>query len=518
MKVQRFSIGIDIGGTNTDAVLVNDQQTIIASVKVTTTREISQGFKTAVASLLKQAAVHPSAVQGVFLGTTHAINAILQRQGLYRVGVIRLAGHQPQTLPSCYQWPKELKQAVLAGARTIDGGFECDGRAIKDLKPDQIANAIEELRKLGAESLAIIGVFSPLSREQEIGVANYVKGEMPISLSCEIGGVGFIERENSTILNAALKKVMAQGFRSLQTACRDLGLNSPLFITQNDGSLMTLQQAIEYPVLTMSAGPTNSFRGGALLAKQTNAIVIDIGGTSTDVGLVSKGFPRRSLNTSLIGGVRLNFSMPDVLSIGLGGGSCISMEAEAFQIGPRSVARELMEKAKAFGGDQLTLTDAALVTGCLCIDQADPERSGLTRDQANRILSQAFAKVSELACAMRGGHDYLPMIIVGGGATLFSCVQMPDNCFLPSYFDVANAYGATLSEIAATIDTVVSLSQREATLESLKSQAVRQAIEQGADPDKVRLIDQHILPYPYLPNQMARVIIRAAGPQKKIKN
>ena len=271
-------------------------------------------------------------------------------------------------LPTGISWPCDLKEAVIVATETIGGGLECHGGALTTLCQKEARSAIQRLLDQGVESLAIIGVFSPLNGEQEKLVANLISG-VPVSLSYEIGGIGFIERENSTVLNAALKGVMETGFRRLEAACTALKLTCPLMITQNDGSLITMARAIDYPVLTISAGPTNSFMGGCRLARLDQAIVVDIGGTSTDVGLIRNGVPVRSLNRSMIGGVALNFPMPDVLSIALGGGSLVDLTS--MRIGPQSVAKNLKQQALSFGGDQLTLTDIALSMGYVCIPGAN---------------------------------------------------------------------------------------------------------------------------------------------------
>src|SRR5262249_14344439 len=136
-----------------------------------------------------------------------------------------------------------------------------------------------------------------------------------------------------------------------------------IWITQNNGSILDSAYAIEYPVLTIAAGPTNSFMGGKKLSQLQDAIIVDIGGTSTDVGIIRKGVPRRRLNNSRIGGVTLNFPMPDVYSIGLGGGSHVSIDRNSIEIGPKSCGIHTFSEALSFGGKQLTLTDIALALG-----------------------------------------------------------------------------------------------------------------------------------------------------------
>ncbi len=506
---------MDIGGTNTDAVLVDDQNNILCAVKTPTTTDISIGFATALSNLMEQSAIQPDQVQGVFLGTTHATNAILQKKDLFRVGVIRIAGQRPQTLPVAYSWPQDLKEAVIGGEETVSGGFECHGGPLTSPCKIEIRDAIQRLLEKQVESIAVVGVFSPLNPEQENLVQEIAGKNFPVSLSNEIGGIGFIERENSTILNASLRRVMLQGFSSLQTVCQRLKMTCPLMITQNDGSLIELERAIAYPVLTISAGPTNSFIGGARLAGLENALVVDIGGTSTDVGMVRKGFPIRSLNKSDIGGVSLNFPMPDVLSVALGGGSLIRFNSSQPTIGPTSIAKSLTTQALSFGGNTLTLTDAALVMEHIKIENTQPQRSGINRSQGAAIFDQVEKKLKELIQKMQGEYKDLPIVFVGGGSALLSSAFFTQRHQIPAFFDVANAYGAALSEISGTVDTIASLNKREEVLSGLYAQAKQKAIDQGANPETLRLVDQQIIPYSYVPNQMARIIVRYCGTRKR---
>lgn len=515
-----YIIGVDIGGTNTDAVLVDQKDGMLSAVKTTTTDDISIGFSTALKQLLEQSAIHPRQIRSICLGTTHATNAILQKRDLFRVGVIRMAGQRPETLPVAFSWPQDLKEAVIGGVETVNGGLECHSGPLTSLCQEEICQAVQRLLDKQVDSLAIVGVFSPLNGQQEQEVANVIRqmagDQLPLSLSHEIGGLGFIERENSTILNASLKRVMQKGFCSLQAACQNLELSCPLMITQNDGSLIEMERAIEYPVLTISAGPTNSFIGGARLAGLDNAIVVDIGGTSTDVGLVRRGFPIRSLNKSNIGGVSLNFSMPDVLSVALGGGSIIRFQADRTLIGPSSVGKSLASQALSFGGNVLTLTDAALAMGHLEIKHSQPQRASLDLVQGTAIFDQVKEKLNELIVKIRGEYRDFPIIFVGGGSALLPPCFFQEGYQMPPFFNVANAYGAALAEISGTVDTVVSLQNRQEVLDRLYATAKQKAIEQGAQPQTLRLVDQQLIPYSYVPNQMARVIVRYCGKRRSM--
>lgn len=513
MNAQSFyRIGIDIGGTNTDAVLVDNSDKIIASTKVPTTPDIHSGFKEAIKTVIETAQIAPRNIKAVLMGTTHATNAILQGRDLYRVGVLRLSGHHPHLFPVGYGWPKLLVDNILAGCETINGGFECDGRVITTLDTPEIHNALEKLAYQGAESIAIVGTFSPIDPTQEIEAAEIAKdlfgAHFPLSLSHELGAIGFIERENTAILNGALKNVMSKGFKELYAVLDALSLKCPLTITQNNGSLISLQRAINYPILTISAGPTNSFIGAMRLSGADDAIVVDIGGTSTDIGYVQNGFPRRSLNATSIGGIQLNFPMPDVISLALGGGSLVCPLSG--KIGPQSVGKDILSKAQAFGGNSLTLFDTALAAGdfsCANIHQLPT----ISKEFACDVLSTACKQIQDSVALMSGGQKNLPILMVGGGSELLSPDLLGQYYQLPQHFSVANAYGAALAEVTGVANKVISLNNRETALESLKTQAYEAAAKEGALQDTIRIVDIQITPYHYVPNHMARVSIVTAG-------
>jgi N-methylhydantoinase A/oxoprolinase/acetone carboxylase beta subunit len=517
MNRKKYKIGIDIGGTNTDIVLVDAANCEIAAhAKTCTTPQVHLGVKNALKIIVDETKISSEDIQGIFLGTTQIANAIHQRHDLCRVGVIRIAGNFPDSLPSCYAWPEDIKK-TLVGTETVDGGFECDGSPITAINPAQIRTAISTLLKKKMESLAVIGVFAAINPRQELLVKeiahDMTKGELPISLSHQIGGTGFIERENSAILNASLKRVMVNVFKSLTSVCAELGLACPLWITQNNGSILDLTQGSEYPVLTISAGPTNSFIGGMKIAQLQNAIIIDIGGTSTDIGLINKGVPRRCLNNSKIGGITLNFPMPDVYSIAMGGGSHISIEKNSIEIGPQSCANKFFSQSVSFGGKHLTLTDIALALGYFEIPGARLNNITLPHRGCKAVINEAVRKIYELISKFSPEELQLPIVLIGGGASLLPKNLLDSRFIIPPYAHVANAYGAALAEISATIDTVVSLDNRQQVMDQLQEQAIQSAIQRGADYKTVKVVDINIIPYHYMPNRLARVIVRASGAQ-----
>ena len=208
------------------------------------------------------------------------------------------------------------------------------------------------LHQQGIQTLAVTSVFSPINDEMERQAAAILRQEMPgvsVSLSSEVGQYGLLTRENSTIINASLVELAQRVVGAFRQALQTLSLKVPFFISQNDGTLMPADDVARFPVLTFASGPTNSLRGAAYLAGVQDAMVADICGTTTDIGMLRNGFPRQSTHLVDVGGVKTNFRMPDVLAIGLGGGSLVTQHGHC--VGPESVGYLLTEQAFCFGGD-----------------------------------------------------------------------------------------------------------------------------------------------------------------------
>lgn len=329
-------LGVDVGGTNTDAVVLDADDRLIAKAKVATTPDVTSGIDAAIGAAVED--VDGGRITHAMFGTTHATNAVLERRGLRRVAVLRLAGPATRAIRPLFGWPSDLREVVSAGERIVDGGIEFDGRELSPLDREAIARFAGEVAGR-AESVAITSVFAPVSDEHERAAEELVRkelGDVPISLSSTIGSVGLLERENATVLNAALVDVARGVAGAIGGALAAHGLAPVAYFAQNDGTLMDLDFAIAFPVLTIGSGPANSIRGAAYLTGRSDAIVVDVGGTSTDVGALVHGFPRESSFGVEIGGIRTNFRMPDLVTIALGGGTVVREDT----LGPDSVDRK----------------------------------------------------------------------------------------------------------------------------------------------------------------------------------
>jgi N-methylhydantoinase A/oxoprolinase/acetone carboxylase beta subunit len=216
------------------------------------------------------------------LGTTHATNAVLERRNLRRVAVIRIGGPATHSVRPMFGWPRDLTDAISVGATIVDGGVEFDGRDLSPLDTDAIARFLGEVGG-AAQGVVITSVFAPVSPRHELLAADIVKrelGEIHVSLSHEIGSIGLLERENATILNGALAGVARDVAEAMRAALAVHRLQPTRFFAQNDGTLMGLDHALRYPVLTIGSGPANSVRGAAFLTGISDSLVADVGGGS----------------------------------------------------------------------------------------------------------------------------------------------------------------------------------------------------------------------------------------------
>eukprot|EP00698_Gefionella_okellyi_P025354 TRINITY_DN9247_c0_g2_i1.p1 TRINITY_DN9247_c0_g2~~TRINITY_DN9247_c0_g2_i1.p1 ORF type:complete len:947 (+),score=217.66 TRINITY_DN9247_c0_g2_i1:400-2841(+) len=387
-----------------------------------------------------------------------------------------------------------------------------DGRAISALNPGSIQDACDQFRAACITQIAVSGIFSSVDDSQEQATLELIRKHYPeaqVTLSSSIGRLGLLERESATILNASLQPLATRTIAGFQQALHALQLKCALFLTQNDGTLISAAEAVRFPILTFGSGPTNSMRGAAFLAKQQDAIVIDVGGTTTDVGALVNGFPRERAFGTRVAGVRTNFRMPDVLSFGLGGGSIVSDDGG--QVGPLSVGYKLQYESRVFGGQVLTATDIAVAAGQTGI--GDP--SLVSSIPQAVILSAQRGMVDMVAEAVdkfKLSADPVPAIVVGGGSILIGdTIAGCSSVIRPPHFSVANACGAAIAQVSGTADGIVRAGNREAELKTLTDQAVENAVRAGADRVTVKVVDVDEAPLAYTKDPSSRVRVKAVG-------
>lgn len=506
-------IGIDVGGTNTDAVLM-DGRKVVGWVKTPTTVDVTQGIVTALRDLLQQTQTDPATITGVMIGTTHFTNAVVERKRLMPTAAIRIGLPATAALPPMVDWPEDLAATIGNHRYLVHGGFEFDGRLIAPLDEGEIRDAARDIRAKGVRAVAISAVFSPVNPEHEERAAEIVREEMPdvkITLSHEIGRIGLLERENAAVMNACLGDLAQAIVSSFREALAKMHITAPFYLSQNDGTLMSADFVEKYPVFTFASGPTNSMRGAAFLSGVKDAMVVDLGGTTSDVGALVQGFPREASIAVEIGGVRTNFRMPDVYSFGLGGGSIVRQDP--LQIGPQSVGYELTSKGLVFGGSTLTATDIAVAAGLA--DIGDRSRvASLDGQFVQACLDRMQEMVDEAVDRMKTAAQPVPVILVGGGVILVSRpVQGASEIIKPDHYPVANAIGAAIAQVGGETDRVFSLDKmsRDEALAQARAEATEKAVAAGAVPDTVEIVDVEEVPLTYLPSNAVRIRVKAVG-------
>jgi N-methylhydantoinase A/oxoprolinase/acetone carboxylase beta subunit len=504
-------IGIDVGGTNTDAILV-EGDALLAAVKSPTTDDVTGGVAASLARLLAEAGPRAGGIDAVMIGTTHFTNAVVQRRDLVRIAALRISLPAGASLPPTVDWPDDLRAAVDPMTIMVAGGHEYDGRPIAPLDEAAVRAAAARVRDAGIGAVGVTAAFSPLTAEAETRAADILAELCPgvsITLSHELGRIGLLERENVTLMNAALSALGVRTVAAFEAALAASGIRAPVYLTQNDGTVMRAAMAARHPVFGFASGPTNSMRGAAILTGMADGMVVDVGGTTADIGSLVNGFPREANGVVQVGGVRTLFRMPDLLSLALGGGTVVDPATGA--VGPRSVGHRLTRDALVFGGGTLTLTDVAVAAGL--VDLGDRGRvARLDPALVMAVLGRVRTMLEEGVDRMKVSADDVRLVAVGGGAFLVpDRIAGVDEVVRVPHAGVANAVGAAAAQVSGEVDQVFADRTRERAIEEALALATGRAVAAGADPATVTTVEVEDLPLAYLPGDALRVRARVVG-------
>ena len=446
---------------------------------------------------------------------------------LRRVAILRVSKSYAKAPKPFAEWPADLARILYGHVGHVDGGIRIDGAEEAPINENQIVREAARIRELGLTAVVIVGVFSPLDEtfRQEERIRDILLRELPrdtdVICSHNVANLGLMERENASILNAAILQYARRTIRSFRGAMRKLGLQCPLYITQNDGTVLSAAAAAELPIRTFMSGPTNSMRGAAFLAQGAlkngdearNVVVVDIGGTTADVGvLTSAGMPRQAAAYTKIAGVEVNYSMPHLHSIGLGGGSVVKEEGGKIFIGPMSVGSELQQKALVFGGEVLTATD--IVVAANAANVGDAEKVARLDPELVRAAGERMQQMLESAVdVMKLSPEDVPVLLVGGGAILApETLAGASKLVKPPFYDVANAVGAAISRVCGFVDVIQSTADKSVAeaVEYAKSLAIEKAKSAGAVESSIQIAEVEHMPVSYVDNRL-RTVVRAVG-------
>lgn len=464
-----MNIGVDVGPTNTDAAALDDAGAVLATAKVASVH--GDPVAGVVAALT---ALGAAGATRIAVGLRGAATAVAERAGLCRVAALRIGGPSAQAVRPFFGWPADLREAVEADAGIVDGGGGLGPEHRTPLDREAVARfAARVAGRAGA--VAVTGVFSPVDGDQEREAAEIVRAELgplPVSLSADLGSLGLIERENATILDAALSRFALDIAERLALALP----GAAVFVTRGDGTLMSLEYLARHPGLSLGSGPASTLRGAGVLTGLRDAVVADVGAGRIRVGALARGFPEETTRGADIGGVPVGFRIPELIRV------------------PRGSAGDRVPGTPP--GDRARVAPGRGAGG-----------GGLT-------------ELAEAVDRLQPGVDRLPVVMVGGGAPAVpdGLLGVPD-VRRPEHGRTAGAIGAATSPVGGQYERIVRLEGRTRLAEALDAvaeEARAHAVRAGADPRHVEIVETGSSPLAYLPGPFLRLRARAAGPPSQL--
>ncbi len=482
-------IGIDVGGTFTDAVIVAGDGSIRIAKVPSTPGRIERGFMDALGELLERGTSAAGRIGYLAHGSTVATNAIVQRR-LAQTALVTNDGLRDvlaigtQMRAAVYDlWTPEPSSIVPRDlCFAVRGRIDAEGAEVEPLDEDGVRSVAVELRAAGVEAVAVMLLFSFLSPAHELRVGELLAEELPgvpVSLSCRVvPELREYVRASTTVLNASLLPLMSSYLAALGSEVEEAGVTVPIHLMQTNGGVAPAARARELPIALAASGPAAGVIGGARLAElvgEGDALTFDMGGTTADIGLVLGSDPQVRFSGEAAG-MPINLPQIDVLCIGAGGGSIARVdEFGSLTVGPGSAGADPGPAAYGRDGDEATVTDAHVVLGSLSSERSlaggvplDQELAaaavmrsvgaplGLGPEAAAeailRIANANMANALRLMTVARG-HDprRFALVAIGGAGPMHACALADElgipRVVIPRYPGVAAALGLLATDI-----------------------------------------------------------------------
>ncbi len=468
-------VGLDMGGTNIDAVIVEDGK-ILKTVKQPTERDnLFESIWGTLNVLLEDC--DKSKIKRINLSTTVSTNAIVEDK-VSPVGIIIQSG------------PGLNNKFLACGDENIfiSGYVDHRGKVVRDIDSTEIKDAVKAFKEKGIQHCAVITKFSTRNPRHEIKIHNAIdKNFSHITMGHTLSGkLNFPRRVFTSYLNSAVYDTFKDFALYIKKSLEKEGMNTPVFILKADGGTMNLEASGEKPVETILSGPAASFMGiNAMLGTDEDAVLLDVGGTTTDIFFLVDGVPLFKPLGIKIGPYNTLVRSIYSVSIGLGGDSSIDIEDGNIKIGPR---REGVPYA--FGGPKPTPTDAMIVLGD--IKKGDKEKAheamkilgkqlnlsvedtaktvletmaSIIKDKVGELLQEINSKPVYTIKELLYGKKVEPNLIniIGGPAYILAPILKEKfglPCYFPKSYDVANAIGAALAKTTTEITMVADTEQQ----------------------------------------------------------
>jgi N-methylhydantoinase A len=536
-----IQIGIDVGGTFTDIVLVDSQARKLAIHKVSTTSpDPSEGVLSGILSICSREGIRPHQVDYLFHGTTVATNAMLEHKGA-RTGMITTTGYRDIIHIGRHQRPQNysIMQAIPWQSRALvrrrHRKTVCErivpprGDVLTPLDESEVRRRIRELKAEKIEAIAVCFLFSYLNPAHEKRVCELAAEELPevfISSSADISPqFREFERFTTACMNAFLGPKVRQFVLGLSERLQGAGLKGDVHIMTSNGGVATARTIAQKPVYSLLSGLAAGVLGGEWVGRRTgrrNLITFDVGGTSADIGIVTpRGISEASARDTKMAGFPVMVPMIDVHTIGAGGGSIAYVDAGgAFRVGPVSAGSVPGPACYGKGGEEPTVTDANVVLGRLDERhflggemQIHPEKAceavgrladrlGLSPYETAEGICTILA--SNMANAIRSrtvqkGHDPRQFSLVAfGGAGPMTAVEVAHHLKIPEvivpvYPGITSAVGLLTTDLKYDfVKTELLLSTAQPSekllsdIKQLEAAAREQLIKDGIPADRIR--------------------------------
>ncbi len=540
MEKRAVRVGIDVGGTHTKAVAIhNDTHEIIGKASVMTTHAdamgVAAGVIQAFQKCLSENTIHPDEVIFIAHSTTQATNALLEGDvapvGVLGIGKGGIEGFLAKRQTKITDIPLGTGKFIKV-SHVYRKGTELTARNAE--------TAIGELQEMGAKVIVASKAFGVDSFDEEKIVQDTAeKMGLPCTVASDISKLyGLTIRTRTAAINASILPKMLETANSTEASVKQTGIKVPLMMMRGDGGVMEVAEMKKRPVLTMLSGPAASVVGALMYLRASNGIYFEVGGTSTNIGVIKNGRP--TVDYSIVGGHRTYISSLDVRVLGVAGGSMVRVaNGKIVDVGPRSAhiaglpyaaftpEAEIVEPEVEFvkpkpddpddyvaikvkSGKKIALTNtcAANVLGLVkpeyyaygdvqaCYKAMEPLAKMLNlsvEDTAREILAKSSAKIvsviTDLATQYKLETDQSVLVGVGGGAAAllpFTAETMKLNYSIPENAEVISSIGVALAMVRDVVERVIPNASAQDIAE-LKREALAMAVNSGAVPESVEV-------------------------------
>ncbi|MFJ7724768.1 hydantoinase/oxoprolinase N-terminal domain-containing protein [Neobacillus sp. NPDC097160] len=513
-----MKIGIDIGGTTTHAVLVTSDGRILQASQHITTPDLLTGVKGSVQALFERTSICPAEVKGIFIGTTELINAIFEGRVMSRTALIRI-GTQPTKIEPAITFPETLRSS-LKKVWFVKSSNHYNHATLEPNIHGELFSIFQQIEAHAIEAVSIVGTYSPMYEEEELWVKKAIKKRFPniaITVSHRLGSIGYIERENAAILNALFSKLIRSLLAELSSCFSGLAFTCPFWLTKSDGSLMTVQEAMDFPVLTIFSGVANSLKGAAILTSYKDLLAVDIGGSKIYAGRVRNEQLREVNSSTNLAGIDTSLAMPEFISLPFGGGSIPNIEDGQVRFLPHH-SNDIAIEGLSWGGSSWTVSDCflKLFPEAFYDEKIDTARlADLSNNDCELVVSHVMGQLKLALDQLQESEEELPIVLVGGGSPLFGqeLFGQYNQVMNPAGYPISSAIGACFAQVSEVVDKVYWLHNRskEEILDEAVAACKKAVLKKGASPESIHISYVEEYPFAYLRGEILRVRTRAMG-------